>query len=833
MRDRMLKWSGAALFLALMLGAIIYLWTGPLERADQAASVVSSLVALLGVPPAVVVLWQLWHRRPATSRSVLEEAAGQLAVALRNQWDAEAAVRRINDPYPLPVAWQPADSELQEPWTHLEELARSWPGGPPGDPARWPRDVAGLAGQDGAIGEIFTDRVPTRRLVILGEPGSGKSVLLIRLLQDLLARRTDGEPVPVLFSLASWDPHQPLQRWLADQLRHSHPGLREAATATTDRSRPGDLAEALLETGRILPLLDGFDELPLHLHPFGLDALNRALSARRPLVLTTRSDAYRAALTGPGTALRLNGAAAIRLLPLDAAQAAAYLRRDTGGPHTPGAARWNAVIDQLGTAGPVSQALSTPLGLFLARTIYNPRPSTDLHHTAPHPDELCDTAAFPDRAAVDRHLFHAFIPAAYTPHGPRPPRWSPEQALRAFTFLARFQESHCHSSPDLAWWELRRAVPSTIRRLIGGLVLGLVGAFAGVVGGWSTVKALAVVTGGTAGAIMGRRIYGSVGAVPLGLIGVTVGGLVLMLAETLMWTVPLLLGAYQPEVSGRTGLLTGIMLGCLMFHPAKRPSSPRVGMRQLRDALVGGLWVLVLFLTLAVLWLRVDYDLVGVLVGGLAGGLTGEITGRCLRRQAGGLTPGFLGGMAGILPLNVYSATFALSQTAQSVALYLIPLVGALAGGALATGMRGPTPRTPDLTSNVGPTRLFDSDRRAILVLSAVFAPMAGAVFGFIFGTDFGGEFGFPGEPAWIDLSVRIKVGFVVAAAVAFAFGTVATAWPHFLVAQTYLAVHRQIPRDLMAFLQDAHEHRGILRQVGPVYQFRHIDLQRHLAQQH
>jgi hypothetical protein len=32
-----------------------------------------------------------------------------------------------------------------------------------------------------------------------------------------------------------------------------------------------------------------------------------------------------------------------------------------------------------------------------------------------------------------------------------------------------------------------------------------------------------------------------------------------------------------------------------------------------------------------------------------------------------------------------------------------------------------------------------------------------------------------------------------------------------------------------MAFLADAHQ-RGVLRQVGAVYQFRHIELQRRLA---
>jgi hypothetical protein len=35
-------------------------------------------------------------------------------------------------------------------------------------------------------------RVPTGRLVVLGEPGTGKTVLMVRLVLDLLARRESG-----------------------------------------------------------------------------------------------------------------------------------------------------------------------------------------------------------------------------------------------------------------------------------------------------------------------------------------------------------------------------------------------------------------------------------------------------------------------------------------------------------------------------------------------------------------------------------------------------------------------------------------------------------------
>ncbi|WP_217213754.1 hypothetical protein [Streptomyces sp. AC550_RSS872] len=78
-----------------------------------------------------------------------------------------------------------------------------------------------------------------------------------------------------------------------------------------------------------------------------------------------------------------------------------------------------------------------------------------------------------------------------------------------------------------------------------------------------------------------------------------------------------------------------------------------------------------------------------------------------------------------------------------------------------------------------------------------------------------------------------LAVGLVVGPVIGLAGGIVAglkTAWSHFAVTSIYLVARREVPPDLMAFLADAHEHRGVLRQVGAVYQFRHIDLQRHLT---
>ncbi|MCG3040781.1 hypothetical protein L7D48_09400 [Streptomyces sp. S1A] len=71
----------------------------------------------------------------------------------------------------------------------------------------------------------------------------------------------------------------------------------------------------------------------------------------------------------------------------------------------------------------------------------------------------------------------------------------------------------------------------------------------------------------------------------------------------------------------------------------------------------------------------------------------------------------------------------------------------------------------------------------------------------------------------------------MVGAMMGLVVGRFVSVWPNFFITQIYLAMRHGAPRDLMSFLQDAC-HRGVLRQMGAVYQLRHIDLQRHLAQQ-
>src|SRR5262245_8282085 len=74
-----------------------------------------------------------------------------------------------------------------------------------------------------------------------------------------------------------------------------------------------------------------------------------------------------------------------------------------------------------------------------------------------------------------------------------------------------------------------------------------------------------------------------------------------------------------------------------------------------------------------------------------------------------------------------------------------------------------------------------------------------------------------------------VEGGVVIGAVAGLVVGPGRTSWGQFTIARAWLAARRQLPLRLLAFLDDAHQ-RGVLRQAGTFYQFRHALLQDHLA---
>ncbi|ODA69344.1 NACHT domain protein [Streptomyces sp. AVP053U2] len=482
-----------------------------------------------------------------TGEADLVRAADDLASAVTRQWREEAALRRLNDPYPLPVRWRSADPELMEPWRSLLRLATTGIGWAPASPSGWASGPEALSGGGGELVGVLT-RVPTGRLVVLGEPGSGKTVLLVRLVLDLLVRRRPGGPVPVLVPLASWDPdREELDLWLEQRLGIDYPWLGDPGRTGASRGRE------LLDAGCIMLVLDGLDEIPDGVRRRAIARINDTLGLHPDLgmVLSSRSAPF-AATVRPrsGPEVRVIGAAGVEVEPLDLDTVASYLRDSAGGPTNE--ARRQKVFAALAAGHdphPLAQLLTTPLMAYLARVAYDPPPDAgedigyasgpegrpsdpaqdsayvpaqdcerdpapDGHHApAGHPAELLDRSPFPTPAAIRAHLLDSFIPASYARHrtpppppartaGPsRPkPHWTLGQASHFLTCLARDLEDRQQGTTDLRWWDLPDAAP----RVLAGAVVGLVAVPAGVVmpfGAWLGAGMIV----GVAVALLGRR----------------------------------------------------------------------------------------------------------------------------------------------------------------------------------------------------------------------------------------------------------------------------------------------------------------------------------------
>ena len=130
-------------------------------------------------------------------------------------------------------------------------------------------------------------------------------------------------------------------------------------------------------------------------------------------------------------------------------------------------------------------------------------------------------------------------------------------------------------------------------------------------------------------------------------------------------------------------------------------------------------------------------------------------------------------------------------------------ITGALGG--LAAGLEG---APVDLKKAVGPQAVLARDRGTFWLVG-----MLGAL-----------AFGLGAA-----VGVRPSVGLAGGLTVGLAAACVQASWGAFVITKFWLAMRRQIAWPLMGFLDDAHR-RGVLRQAGAIYQFRHTEMQHHLA---
>lgn len=469
--DRVSLWWGVAVLFIVGATAVVF-WSSERGDVDPVGAFVGPVSAAL----AVVAIWQATKAQRVSDTDVAvwaDRLAGEVHAQETRQRDQ--LLGRQDRTIDLTFDLRPA-----------------------------PAHNAGGARPEGRLADVVTyfRELRPQRLVITGHAGAGKTVLAIELILGLLEDWKPHDPVPVRISAAGWDPRIGVHEWLIAHLVTAFK-LREAT------------ARALVTAGRILPVIDGLDEMDREDRPaYGsraaeaLRVLNRYQDGRQKarLVLTCRTGHYDALTTGQ---IWARDAARVELADVSADQASAFIEAAAGTDQMP---RWQPVLHAVNIPDhPLAGALATPWRLTLAVTVYQEQhPETGAYLRDP-----ADLIGHDGEEQIRDHLLESFIPAtisAATAAGRNPRRYRPGQVRAWLSVLARHLATNATrphfagrrlSSTDLILHELWPLAGNRPRILAIALV-----ALLGVL----TIPALALLTDDIAvSVLMGVAVSGGCG----------------------------------------------------------------------------------------------------------------------------------------------------------------------------------------------------------------------------------------------------------------------------------------------------------------------------------
>jgi hypothetical protein len=464
-RSRLPLWFWIGLLLIVAATAVGVAVAVHFSTGDSIGAQVGTLLSVVTTGASVVGgLWKLAQRtgappwRRAADELAKRRAADELAEQLGRQWDRVAAEQGLIRPSLIPVQWRWSSRPVTSP---RAEAVRGI-GGRRCEPLPGMAAVTEKQLRSGTLTDLcgVYGGLGSGRLIVLGEPGAGKSSAGILLLRAALAHRATVRkrdrarvPVPVLVTPHGWDPTtEPFVEWLAGSLARDYPLLQAPEYGE-------DAARRLIKDGWLAVILDGLDEIPEEQRREALRELNE--QTFRLVVLTHTQELVAAVSDG-----HLQGAAALELLPIGPRQAAQYLASCLIDPPP---ASWQRVIEHLDhqrehPESVLAQALTTPLTLTLLRATYGAGEAVD---------ELLDGRRFPTREAIENHLMDRVLTTVYPLRlGPLSPPYTVDQARQWLGQLARRMNDE--DTHDLAWWRIPRWVPAWARAFATVVLVGII-----------------------------------------------------------------------------------------------------------------------------------------------------------------------------------------------------------------------------------------------------------------------------------------------------------------------------------------------------------------------
>ncbi len=284
-----------------------------------------------------------------------------------------------------------------------------------------------------------------RTLLILGEPGAGKTTMLLKLARDLITKTGEdlNRPIPVVFNLSSWaKKQQKIADWLVDELQSNY-GVSKS------------LGKAWVKDQQLLLLLDGLDEVRAKHREDCVEAINQFMKdyGVTEMVVCSRIKDYQALSN------RLQVRGAICVQPLTSKHINQYL--DQAGEQLQGV----KTLLQQDTA--MQEMMKSPLTLSIVSMAYK-----DISV-----ENLQQFGSIEERRD---HLFETYIERMFRRHGrAMRMKYTPEKTKHWLTWLATrmVQESQTVfliEKIQPTWLEKKgeRLFYRIVTSLASGLILG-------------------------------------------------------------------------------------------------------------------------------------------------------------------------------------------------------------------------------------------------------------------------------------------------------------------------------------------------------------------------